>query len=618
MCGLAGYLSFAAPFQGVNDAAFHAPLKQRGPDYNGHSVVDRPGLTGKLFHYRLAIIDLDARSNQPMRSGSGKSELIFNGEIYNYKELKSALELQGKQFRTNSDTEVILTAYETYGIEALVEKLDGMFAFALLDYEANAVYLARDPFGKKPLYYCWNPQEKRLIFSSDIRSFEQMQIPLSIDEQALAYYFCELSSPESHTIYREVKKVLPGSWQRYSLQGEKSQTYFALNYRQKTSISRQEILEESERLLEKAVQKRLLSDVGVSAFLSGGIDSSLVVALMAKNSSKPIRTYTVGYSDTRFDESGFARKVAAKWNTNHTEIRLDELSTSEIHSIFEACGEPFADASILPSAIICKAIAQHEKVALSGDGGDELFGGYYEYYFASRLDKYKNRRMALKALAMLHRAGLKTSKTRFAAELFKYGYDLPEALLLHRNHMGFGPDELKNLLVKEDGFVMQEFERIWKQAATAASSILGKVMAGSLHTRLVNDYLVKIDRASMMSSLEVRSPFLDKDLARFVAQIPDEQLIYNGIPKSVTKAIAQKYLPTEDIHRTKMGFGVPLGDWFRNRMKAELEEGVKNLPDSIHQDTAQKYLNAHLAGEDHTDKLVTLYAFHLWNKRRVQ
>jgi asparagine synthase (glutamine-hydrolysing) len=618
MCGIAGYLSLTTPFNGVNDQAFHGPLKFRGPDHTGIREINQAALSGKLFHYRLSIIDLDSRSHQPMKSGSGKSEIVFNGEIYNYRALKSELMLAGIQFITNSDTEVILAGYEIWGMEKLLDKLDGMFAFTLVDFEAQSIFLARDPFGKKPLYYYWNPAEKKLVFSSDIRSFEHFPITLTLNENALAYYFCELSTPEHLSIYTGVAKIHPGSFHQFNMKGEKITSYFTPDYRTKVKISRTEILEESERLLENAVKKRMLSDVGVSAFLSGGIDSSLVVALMAKNSAKPINTYTVGYSDQRFDESGFARKVAQKWNTNHTEILLDELSTAEIQQIFEECGEPFADSSILPSAIICKAISKHEKVALSGDGGDEIFGGYYEYYFASRLDKYRAKKPLLKVLQALYKAGIRTSKTKFANELFTYGFNLPEPMLLHRNNMGFHPDEVSRLLHTSNPVISEEFDRIWKLVGSRADSVLGRVMSGSLHTRLVNDYLVKVDRASMMHSLEVRSPFLDKDLVKFAVQIPDTELIHQGIPKSITKDIAQKYLPKEDINRTKMGFGVPIGDWFKTRMKAELDQAVHAMPASMDRALIQNYVTRHRNGENHTDKMVTLYAFYLWNKRRVQ
>lgn len=257
-------------------------------------------------------------------------------------------------------------------------------------------------------------------------------------------------------------------------------------------------------------------------------------------------------------------------------------------------------------------------MALSGDGGDEIFGGYYEYYFASRLDKYASKKGFLKLLELMHKGGIKSARTKFAAELFRYGFNLPEPMLLHRNNMGFDPAELFELMGDTTGFVEQEFGRIWQDARQHSGSILGAVMAGSLHTRLVNDYLVKIDRASMMNSLEVRSPFLDRDLVRFAAQIPDQELIHRGIPKSITKEIAQKYLPAEDIHRTKMGFGVPIGEWFRNRMKTELDNSLQDLPEWLNKSFFQKYVNRHQGGENHTDKMVTLYAFYLWNKRRVQ
>jgi len=618
MCGIAGFLSFNEPFHPADEMGFHTPLRFRGPDHFGKTAINTESIKGKLFHYRLSILDLDARSNQPMKSNSGKSEIVFNGEIYNYRELKQQLEKLGFSFKTNSDTEVILAAYEHFGIDQLVKKIDGMFSFVLVDHISKTIHLARDPFGKKPLYYYWNKAHGQLAFSSDIRSFEQLGISLTLDHDALSYYFCELSTPELLSIYKEVKKIPPGNYFSFSSTNVKTENYFRLNYSKKLNISRTEILEESERLLENAVKKRLISDVGVSAFLSGGIDSSLVVAMMAKNSSKPINTYTVGFSNKTFDESGYAKKVAEKWGTNHHEILMDEMSLAELKFVFEECGEPFADASVLPTYMICSAISKTEKVALSGDGGDEIFGGYYEYYFASRLDKYASKKSLIRLLANFKKIGINTTKTRFAEELMIHGFNIPPAELLHRKNMGFHPDEVKKLLHSNSDFPRQEFNRIWNDNKGNAQSYLDRVMSGSLHTRLVNDYLVKVDRASMMNGLEVRSPYLDRDLVEFMVQIPNDQLIFKGIPKSIPKEIAKKYLPGEDIHRKKMGFGVPIGEWFKSQLKSDLIEAVEAKSELIDPSYSKNIATAHFNGNDQTDKLVTLFAFHLWSKSRVQ
>jgi asparagine synthase (glutamine-hydrolysing) len=616
MCGIAGFISFGKPFGGVNEDQFHSPLRFRGPDHFGTSTIQTPILNGKLFHYRLSIIDLDPRSNQPMRSNSGNAEIVFNGEIYNYREIKNELEREGYVFRTQSDTEVILCAYEFFGIDILLNKLDGMFALVIIDYRADKILLARDPFGKKPLYYFHDPGGK-IAFSSDLRSFDALGISLSPDPLALSYFFCELSTPETQSIYKEVKKVPPGTYITLSTGPASTRRYWNVDYSQKTRLTRAELIDESERLLENAVKKRLVSDVGVGAFLSGGIDSSLVVAMMAKNSSKPVRTYTVGFSNAQFDESSYAKKVAEKWNTDHHELRLDEMDPQMVSRVLEECGEPFADASVFPSWLVCNAISKTEKVALSGDGGDEIFGGYYEYYFASRLDKYRSKKGALKALQLLWKAGLKTQRTKFAHDLFTQGYDIEGPALLHRTTMGFHPAEVKKLVdpaLFSDP--MNEFKRVWEENIGRAETLLDRVMSCSLHTRLVNDYLVKIDRASMMNSLEVRSPFLDQELVQFAARIPNDQLIYNGIPKSITKEIAKKYLPAEDIHRPKMGFGVPVGEWFRGALKFQIENIAERPSEKLNQPFVKKIITGHLTGINHTDKLVTLFAFHQWLAQR--
>lgn len=614
MCGIAGYFSHGQPFPIRNEDGFHQCLKLRGPDHNASSAIQGKVLNGKLFHYRLAIIDLEARSNQPMKSNSGHSEIVFNGEIYNFQELRSELSKEGYTFNTKSDTEVLLTGYEHWGISTLVQKLDGMFSFVIYDSRNDEIAIGRDPFGKKPLYY-YLDDTGRFAFSSDVRSFEHLGLSLTIDPVALSYYFCELSTPERHSIYSEIRKFPAGHFGTLKQGKLEIDSYWKIDYSQKIKLSRPEILEESERLIEQAVKKRLISDVGVSAFLSGGIDSSLIVAMMAKNSGNAVKTYTIGYKNKAFDESEYAEKVAKKYNTSHSTIYLDEINPELVKFVLDECGEPFADSSILPSYIICNAIAKHERVALSGDGGDEVFGGYYEYYFASRLDKYKGQVPLMKLLRGLKKMGINHSKTTFAAELMERGFDLPEPELLHRRGMGFTPDEVSKLM--NPAYFrnpMLEFERIWNENKGNAQTILDKVMSCSLHTRLVNDYLPKVDRASMMNSLEVRSPFLDKDLIQFTSQIPGEQLIYNGIPKSITKEIAQKYLPEEDIYRQKMGFGVPIGDWFRTELKSNVEVMRNEDLGQLNAGYKNEVIDAHLSGKKLDSKMVSLFAFNQWNK----
>lgn len=620
MCGIAGVLDFnnRNRMTAEETARFVNPLQFRGPDHEQHDRIESADVYVWFAHRRLSIIDLTDAGNQPMTSSSTQSIIVFNGEIYNYKELRKELLSAGCAFRTHSDTEVILNGFERWGIEALLQRLDGMFSFALFDKKERKLYLARDRFGKKPLYY--SIDGKRLTFSSDIRSFSAQTTPLNIDLHALGYFFTELTTPHEATIWKQVKKLKPASYLLFDLSGIRTyQSYWQLKYTEDCNLTRNEIIEKSEYLLGEAVKKRLVADVNVSAMLSGGIDSSLVVAKMAALSSHRIKTYSVGFNEKAFNELPYARLVADKFNTEHSELHLASFGFEDVNNLIVEFGEPFADSSMIPTYLISKEIAKNEKVVLGGDGGDELFAGYHSYYAAHKFDKVKRYGWLHPIAAYLSRL-YPSYRTAFLKKLLQQSKH-SKASLLNRN-LGFLKEELHHIFddVTFISALENEHAYIWKHFTPSSQNDLINVLSASLKTRLLNDYLVKVDRASMYASLEMRSPFLDKALAEFAATLKPDQLFYKNEPKSVLKEIAVKSFSKDFTHRNKMGFAIPIGEWFKGNFRKNVKEvvlgGKQRLVD-FNYPYIERIIDEHINGiADHTHKIWSMYVFHIWAKNQ--
>jgi len=617
MCGIVGGLSFTGDYLfdrvELNEASSF--LRYRGPDDSGKVFIETTNTRVAFAHTRLSIIDISASGHQPMISYSGKTTIVFNGEIYNYQALKTDLLAKGYVFNTKSDTEVILNGFECWGIEPTLRKLDGMFALALFDKESESLFLARDPFGKKPLYYFVG--DNKLAFSSDIRSFGKIRdIQLTLDLHSLGYFFAELSTPLESTIWEEVKKVKPGSYMKYDQSGVSAyKPYWKVRYTEDCNLGRKDIIENTEFLLGNAVKKRLVADVNVSALLSGGLDSSLGVAKMAEHSGGRVRTYSVGFKDANFNELPFAKQVAQRFNTEHTELIVDAKNFDDVNSLILEFGEPFADSSMIPTYLMSMEISKKEKVVLGGDGGDELFGGYHSYYFAHKFDKVKELTLFHPFAQGLHKI-YPSYRTDFLNRLLSQT-KLPSYSLLNRG-LGFSEVELERLLPNPDfsKSLSREHKQVWEEHSQHSSNDLINVLSASLKTRLLNDYLVKIDRASMYASLEVRSPFLDKDLTEFAATLTPNQLFYKTGTKSILKAVAEKYFTQDFIHRKKMGFAVPVGDWFRDDLMLEMKEiilGGRQSLVNFNYEFIEELIHQHTDRlADHTHKLWSLYVFHVW------
>ncbi|MDH5380597.1 MAG: asparagine synthase (glutamine-hydrolyzing) [Cyclobacteriaceae bacterium] len=589
-------------------------LRFRGPDAQGDYYSECNDGLLSLGHTRLSIIDTSDQANQPMVSHSGKTVIVFNGEIYNYQYLRKELEHHDFTFRSNSDTEVILNGFEYWGIDKTLQKLDGMFAFALFDFESQNLFLARDRFGKKPLYY-YN-QEGQFLFSSDIRVFPKISnVKLSLNYHSLGYYFSELSTPMTSSIWKEVEKVPPATYLKYNLRkGVLKKEYWTYQYTESCTLSGEEIQEHVEGLIAKAVKKRMVSDVGFSVLLSGGIDSSLVATKLAEEYSGRVNTFSVGFQNKNFDELVYANEVAEKINSNHHPIVIDKIDYSILDDLILEYGEPFADSSMIPSYLISREVAKTQKVVLGGDGGDELFGGYHNYYLAYKYDKVKNFGVFSKGADIASKV-FPSYRTKLLSQLLNYT-KVPEYQFLNRN-MGFSVLELKQLFPEVDftGVIDDEHKDILERYSPASKHTVMNLMSSSYRTRLANDYLVKIDRASMYASLEMRSPFLDKELAEFAFTLKPNQLFQNGEPKSILKNIARKYYGNSFVYRKKMGFGIPIGDWFR-------KEGNKRLKEVLFGNTSKQFTfsNKHLEklildhehGKDYSNKLFSIYSFKIW------
>ena len=621
MCGIAGAIDLQGALALTGDLLqrFADPLRFRGPDASGECSEQFDGVAVQMAHRRLSIIDLSPLGNQPMYGPDQRSVIVFNGEIYNYRALKQELQAQGTRFRTNSDTEVLLLGTEIWGIDTLLEKIDGMFAFALYDRKERELILARDRFGKKPLYYAH--RGPRLWFSSDIRSFDVVpEIPKRIDLFSLGYFFGELTTPDPRTIWQDIHKVPPATCLRFSGNGTvQLSRYWHLSAENGCSLDPVEIMDRADELLTAAVAKRLVADVNVAAQLSGGLDSSLVTAKMAQLSSKPIATYSVGFEDPRFNELPFARQVAERYGTDHHEIILRAEDMEDAEALILEYGEPFADVSMIPSYLIAKKISATEKVVCGGDGGDELFAGYYGHYFASKIDQVRGMAWSAPMVDVLKRLA-PIYQLEFLADLLKAANG-PAHMLLDRN-MGFTTADLAALFLGNEEAttaVQTHHADVWAAHEATSTSTLKHLLRASMDTRLVNDYIVKVDRATMYASLEMRSPFLDRHLAEFACSLNDVQLFKPFGTKSVLKTLATKYLPEGLIHRNKMGFAVPIGGWFRKELKDRFHEVVLTQRQGVVPlDYAfiTKLLQRHCAGEDHANRLWALYVFHLWARSR--
>jgi asparagine synthase (glutamine-hydrolysing) len=599
MCGIAGYLlaTDAGPQSDLREVLrrMGATLAHRGPDDADQWTTPDGGVG--LAHRRLSIVDLSAAGRQPMPSATGRFTLVFNGEIYNHDELRAALRDNAPAWRGHSDTESLLAGFETWGVESTLRRAVGMFAFAVWDAARHELLLARDRLGEKPLYWGW--QGGVFLFGSELKALRaHPAFAAPVDRGALALLLRHNCIPAPYTIHEGIAKLLPGSLLTVTATSREAtlrrywdaRDVVAQGLAQPFAGTPGEAVDELDRLLRRAIRGQLMSDVPLGAFLSGGIDSSTVVALMQAESSRPVRTFTIGVPTENFQEAEHARAVARHLGTDHTELEVTaQQALDVIPRLPELYDEPFGDSSQIPTFLVAQMTRRHVTVSLSGDAGDELFGGYNRYVLAQGLWR-RFARLSRPLRAALGRALTQVSPPVWNAVLGPLQGRLPPDLAqanigdkLHKGADVMGArtaEDLYRLLVShwyEPGRVVKD----GIEPPTVLTSpdlqpdtdrFVHRMMALDLVTYLPDDILVKVDRAAMGVSLETRVPLLDHRVVEFAWSLPLDYKLRDGVGKWPLRQVLYRYVPRELVERPKMGFAVPIGDWLRGPLRGWAED----------------------------------------------
>jgi asparagine synthase (glutamine-hydrolysing) len=586
MCGFAGFVGYSdfctdkveSVASNMGDAIFH-----RGPDDFGNWRDDNAELM--LIHRRLSILDLSVAGHQPMISSSGRFIIAFNGEIYNHLDLRD--KVKNKNFKGHSDTEILLSLIETYGVVKALKQIVGMFAFVLWDRDEKNLYLVRDRIGEKPLYYGW--QNNVFLFGSELKALKAHPTFYGeIDRSSIVMQLRNNCIPAPYSIYKGIKKLLPGTFLMLSMGANgftekelpKPQRYWSFAAVAENGVKNRIIKSESatihelDHLLSQSVRDQMIADVPLGAFLSGGVDSSVVVALMQKQSPVPIKTFSIGFNERGYDEAIYAKKVASYLGTDHMELYVTAQQAMDvIHRLPRLYDEPFSDSSQIPTFLVAEMTRQHVKVALSGDGGDELFGGYNRYF---KTHQWWGKINAIpKPIRRMISKGLLATPPRLWD---KMGYAAP----------GLSSDVVAKLAgvlsVEDESSLYEHFTTHWDDPASVViggrerftnisdpSIELGNTVEQMMIldglTYLPDDILTKVDRAAMGVSLETRIPLLDHRVVEFSWKLPLNMKIRHGQGKWVLRQLLYQYVPKELIERPKMGFGVPIDSWLRGPLK---------------------------------------------------
>ena len=623
MCGICGTVELADGMSADRDllGRMVAVLEHRGPDDRGVYLDRQAG----LGHVRLAIIDLSHSGHQPMSSLSGRYRLVFNGEIYNYRELQQDLRYKGYTFSSNSDTEVLANLWEEYGEESIC-RLEGMFAFAVWDRLTEELFLVRDRLGQKPLFYA--VQNNRFYFASEIKAILQDSVfKVSVDYKSILYYLTYQSVPAPFSAFNNINKLPAGKYLKLDKQGRKTEKqYWSLSYsRQYAAISEEELEEMILAELTAAVRKRLMSDVPLGAFLSGGVDSSLVVALMAEMISEKVKTFSIGFNEKTHDETAYARRVAELYGTDHHEFKVTPDAQAIFNELVWHYNEPFADPSAVPTYYLSKMASEYVTVALSGDGGDENFGGYNRYYFPWGVNPEFAGNTGNSLLELIPwYCGIMNDKNfgwfEKPLELNYYSY------LFYKRFANWNEESLFKLLRpvfwKEADFSLPFEFMLDLFAESAAESFFDKCTYFDIKHYIADTLMTKVDIASMAFSLEVRSPMLDHQFVEMAAKIPAVYKTRGGRDiKYILKKVASRYLPEDLIYRDKMGFGVPIGDWFRGEMKEMMYDVLLSRDATgrgyFNTNYVEELLNMHVAGKDQQYLIWTLLMLEEWHKMFV-
>ena len=614
MCGIAGIVDFDG---GVVDESLLGrmcdAIRHRGPDDHGivrlgGKALDQGGASVGLGSRRLSIIDI-AQGQQPMTNEDRTVWVVFNGEIYNFADLRQVLEQAGHTFSTHSDTEVIVHAYEEYG-DAFPTVLDGMYGFAVWDARRQRLLLGRDRFGKKPLVYA--ELGSRILFASELQSLlSAPEVPREIDLEAMGAYLAYMAIPAPLTIYRHVRKVPPGHVLIHDQQGTRIERYWSLDFHSKTTDDPRDAVQRVQELFTDAVRKRLVSEVPLGAFLSGGVDSSAVVATMASLSDTPVKTFSIGFDEPEYDELPHARRVAQAFECEHHELVVRADAIEMLPSLVRHFGEPFADSSAIPTAYLTALTREHVTVALNGDGGDELFAGYGRHMASKWVETWQRVPVPWGwfAKAADRMAGQAADARRPLARLARVmRAATAERSARYRNWVGvFDPE----LLACLGGDLLPDIDPVKGEfAQTTDLDAVDSMLAVDTAYYLPTDLLVKVDIASMMHSLEARSPFLDHKLAEYVASLPSNLKIRGFFGKAVLKDALRGVVPAENLKREKRGFAVPVARWFKTDLREFLNDHLR----------PSRVASAGLVRQSVIDELITKhqsgavdYGHHLWS-----
>jgi asparagine synthase (glutamine-hydrolysing) len=596
----------------------------RGPDEDGFYFNEGVGLGMR----RLSIIDL-AGGQQPIHNAGRTAWIVFNGEIYNYKELRAGLEKLGHRFYTNCDTEAIVHAYDQYGSDC-PKHLRGMFAFAIWDENKQELFLARDRVGKKPLLYANVGGD--LVFGSEFTALLMHPgISREIEPEAIDSYLSFMCVPAPLTAYKQIRKLEPGHWLRWRKGEIRIERYWQPDFSRKLDIGEEEAGERALEILRDAVRARLMSEVPLGAFLSGGIDSSAIVALMSELSSEPVKTFSIGFEEQDFSELHHARRVAEHLGADHHEFIVRPNALEILPTLVEHYGEPYADGSALPTYYVSRETRKHVTVALNGDGGDECFGGYERYAGMRLAERYHKVPEVLRkgiieqAVELVPEMGSYAKRVQ-KAKRFMRAAGLPKVERYFRWVSALQHEDKQELYSAEFSRELERFDasdilKPWFARANG-SGVLDATLLTDTMTYLPNDLLVKVDIASMAVSLEARSPFLDHHVIEFAASLPENLKVRGTTTKYLLKRMLKHLLPSENIERPKMGFGTPLGPWFRGQLQGFLRETLlsekalkRNLfkPESV-----LRLVDLHTQGRrDIGAQLWTLSMLELWFQRFI-
>jgi asparagine synthase (glutamine-hydrolysing) len=629
MCGIAGIVSLeGTPPEHFMLARMCERLTHRGPDGEGFVVRGR----GALGQRRLSIIDLPG-GRQPMSNEDGTVWVTFNGEIYNFRELRQQLEQLGHRFATQSDTETIVHAYEQYGSDC-VRRLRGMFAFGVWDEKRQTLLLARDRVGKKPLFY--TTAGGCFLFASELQALLQHPaVSREPDHTAIDDYLAYGYVPAPRTGFSGICKLLPAHTLRLQLgdgappaRDLRQERYWQLRYTPKLDLDEEAAAQELLDLLTDAVRVRLVADVPLGALLSGGVDSSLVVALMSRLSDRPVRTFSIGFDDQGFNELPYARLVAKRYGTDHHELIVRPDALSILPTLVRHYGEPFADSSAIPSYYVARLTQRHVKVALNGDGGDESFAGYERYLGARLADRYQRipaflRSGLIEPLASFIPESLPRRNRLRMAKRFLRVASQPFGQRYLKWVTYFTPEQKRELYTPEyqrelaghaaEDWLLQRFDGLGQ----APEERLDAVLAADIDSYLPYDLLVKMDIATMANSLEARSPLLDHKVLEFAARLPGRYKVRGATLKYLLKKVGTALLPPVNLRRRKMGFGVPLADWLRNQLRPLLED-VLLSPQArargyFRQSAVRELVHRHVdQGEDRSPQLWSLLWLEMW------